>query len=458
MDFRTDPLWIRIDAYQIDDPEAYIPLSSKLAKEQGWSVEFTQRAFLEYKKFIYLCCILPGGASPSKIVDEVWHLHLTYTRDYWRRFCKETLQKDIHHHPSKGGPDEQLKHEIWYEETLKQYEAIFGEPAPADIWSTNAIPKLAEPIYYSYNIFFEPGNKWRYALLILPIVFIGLIYDQPNPYKLSGPHFLVFYAILMGVVALIVLLSVIAQKNKLAAIFKVNYPGLSKYEMAFLTGGEYRFALLLIAELVDKRVLSLIERNVYIINYDVLKNIDSPLKGYLLESGADKIFLSQLKMVSAKMGAEYRMKYFSLIFQFEKFTNSWLPLIIPWVLGIIRIIQGLQNDKPVGFLLAITIFMPLWTIIMMYVVNFHACCTWIFRRDKLFFTSESDNYSRGIIISGISFITYGSIYSHLLWESWRAPNSITYSNGSSGDGSSCGGGGCSGGGGCGGGCGGCGGD
>lgn len=25
----------------------------------------------EYKKFVYLCCILPNGASPSKIIDKV---------------------------------------------------------------------------------------------------------------------------------------------------------------------------------------------------------------------------------------------------------------------------------------------------------------------------------------------------------------------------------------------------
>ncbi|MGC4100084.1 glycine-rich domain-containing protein [Ferruginibacter sp.] len=87
-------LWKKIQTFQLDDPTSAFPFSRKLAKENHWEQSFTNRAIEEYKKFIFLCCISPSGASPSAIVDEVWHLHLTYTDNYWNRFCRETLMKE----------------------------------------------------------------------------------------------------------------------------------------------------------------------------------------------------------------------------------------------------------------------------------------------------------------------------------------------------------------------------
>src|ERR1700754_4036844 len=127
-------LWSSIQQFPLDDPDAAITFSRKLAAQENWSPAFTQEAIEEYRKFIFLCCIAPNGASPSKVVDEVWHLHLTYTRSYWIAFCKNTLGKDIHHHPSKGGTGENHKHEQWYTETLQLYESVFGSPPPANTW------------------------------------------------------------------------------------------------------------------------------------------------------------------------------------------------------------------------------------------------------------------------------------------------------------------------------------
>ncbi len=72
-------LWEKIRDFPLDDPGAFLPFSDKQAFNQNWSVSFTQRAIAEYKKFIFLCCVSEMGASPSQVVDEVWHLHLPYT-------------------------------------------------------------------------------------------------------------------------------------------------------------------------------------------------------------------------------------------------------------------------------------------------------------------------------------------------------------------------------------------
>ena len=69
----------------------------------------------------------------------MWHLHLTYTRSYWDRFCGEVLGQTIHHGPTKGGPDEAEKFDRWYQKTLESYQRVFGEEPHTDIWPARRI-------------------------------------------------------------------------------------------------------------------------------------------------------------------------------------------------------------------------------------------------------------------------------------------------------------------------------
>ncbi|MDQ0592274.1 hypothetical protein QFZ37_000643 [Chryseobacterium ginsenosidimutans] len=131
---QNDLLWSRLQGFSLDCPNVDFPFSKKLAKEEKWTLDFTAKAIDEYKKFVYLCCILPNGASPSEIVDKVWHMHLIYTQNYWEEFCPNILQQKLHHLPSKGGLNEIEKHENWFLDTLKSYKEIFQEKAPEDIW------------------------------------------------------------------------------------------------------------------------------------------------------------------------------------------------------------------------------------------------------------------------------------------------------------------------------------
>ncbi|PKF75182.1 glycine-rich domain-containing protein [Chryseobacterium sp. PMSZPI] len=134
MFIKDESLWKRIQEYSLDDPDVDFPFSKKLAKEENWNLDFTKRAIEEYKKFVYLCCILPKGASPSQIVDKVWHLHLIYTQSYWEDFCPNILRRPLHHHPSKGGKNENTKHQNWFLDTLKSYKEVFQCEIPRDIW------------------------------------------------------------------------------------------------------------------------------------------------------------------------------------------------------------------------------------------------------------------------------------------------------------------------------------
>jgi hypothetical protein len=97
-----------------------------------WTTEFAERAILEYKRFIYLAAISAEELTPSIEIDQVWHLHLLYTRSY-RELCSLS-GTFIHHGPTKGGGAERSRFHGQYRNTLKFYEQVFGVKPPNDIW------------------------------------------------------------------------------------------------------------------------------------------------------------------------------------------------------------------------------------------------------------------------------------------------------------------------------------
>lgn len=136
---KNESLWNRIAQFQLDDPEAGFSFSKRLALENDWTLEFTRRVILEYRRFLYLCCEAGHPVTPSDEVDQAWHLHLCYTRSYWEDLCDQTLGKKIHHGPTKGGSTEQEKFADWYSRTKETYQEEFGEVAPADLWPDHSI-------------------------------------------------------------------------------------------------------------------------------------------------------------------------------------------------------------------------------------------------------------------------------------------------------------------------------
>jgi hypothetical protein len=137
--WQFEEVYRRVEQFSLDDPDAVLPFSKKLARENGWTAQYTQRVIIEYKKFMVLAVVAGHPVTPSEQVDQVWHLHLTYTHSYWNKFCAETLQKSLHHCPTLGGISEYEKFYQWYSETLISYEKFFNQPPPPDIWAPPAI-------------------------------------------------------------------------------------------------------------------------------------------------------------------------------------------------------------------------------------------------------------------------------------------------------------------------------
>jgi hypothetical protein len=150
-------LWLRLQEYHFDDlvpsnltdhvaalfggPDPSTrAFASKLARKLGWSPEFAARAIEEYKKYVYLGVTSDFSVTPSKVIDQVWHEHLLFSRPY-RQFCGDVLRQDFDHHPELVPAAEQTgQFRAQYEATLARYEEEFGVAPPPDIWCT---PKFA---------------------------------------------------------------------------------------------------------------------------------------------------------------------------------------------------------------------------------------------------------------------------------------------------------------------------
>jgi hypothetical protein len=143
--YHEHPLWVALSDYSIGPPDSALPFAGRLARENGWSEAEAARVIEEYRRFCFLAATAGHPVTPSDAVDQAWHLHLTYSRDYWERFCPDILGGPLHHGPTMGGAAEQQLYFAQYAETLKSYERIFGERAPADLWPGAARRLIEDP-------------------------------------------------------------------------------------------------------------------------------------------------------------------------------------------------------------------------------------------------------------------------------------------------------------------------
>ena len=139
------PVWASLSRYSIGPADAALPFATRLARENGWTDAQAKRVIAEYMRFCFLAATGDREVTPSDAVDQAWHLHLTYSRDYWERFCPEILGRPLHHGPTAGGATERHRYFEQYAGTLERYEQVFGETPPADIWPHAARRLIEDP-------------------------------------------------------------------------------------------------------------------------------------------------------------------------------------------------------------------------------------------------------------------------------------------------------------------------
>ena len=346
-------LWDKIRNFPIDDGSATITFSSKLAASQNWTAAFTQKAIDEYRKFIFLCCILEGGAAPSKSVDEVWHLHLTYTRSYWIDLCRNTLGKDIHHYPSTGGSKEEARHRLWHTETLGAYREVFGSDAPAEIWQGNADEARGpQGISFSWNA----STIAAVLVLLLPFLFIWIRYNTLTPLSLGGPHFLVFFPVFGIAVIVAYVLYRTDVSWQVSRLVKASFSDdVSPFQVASLLYGKHRALQAAIVDLMNRGLLDFDNNNRFIVkkdNYSPDAGEVNPLIPAYEEAGDGSTYSYE-----ELMGNWYDRSKFTdpFLAGLERLSDKPEPFFPGYVLHAVfilvaggRMIQGILNDKPIG--------------------------------------------------------------------------------------------------------------
>jgi hypothetical protein len=494
-------IWQNIAAFKLDDTDAARPFSKKLGEENKWSEELTLRIIAEYKKFLFLCVTLPKGASPSPLVDEAWHLHLTYTENYWDELCGKTLKMPLHHKPSKGGTSENHKHTEWYTETLVAYVQNFGLP-PQDIWvyphnfnPTHFLPNDS-PFFIQKkeNIFgleknniklnqnaqntdlsreyregvndlaleiYEEGNTtnaqiWQYAAFgLTALLIIAVLY----PPLLKGVTFLLPLS-LLGF-CIVVFISDYCQQTKQDLMLQIENLSdtLSPYLGAWVLGDKGRLITTWLYEATHsiqfdeatKRIHFTLKQNADLPNnplYNILQTVEKNNVPYQLANDATQSYHTHIKAEVDRKG-----------FVPQAISSSLIGFIITFFgIAFTRMMEGHHFGKPITFLIVTTLLFAV-IFVATYFLNTSSFEDW--RNDfhqKYASVSRDKGDLWSFALGTHAVIGTMTWFSYENYIAQKQQNSMSGDGGSSGCGSSGGDGGSScGGSSCGGGCGGCGG-
>jgi hypothetical protein len=133
---RSNPeLWRRLAEFEVSPPGAVFSFTKRLARENQWSLEFAQRVFEEYRRFLYLCAVAGRQLTPSPAVDLIWQLHLGYPGSYGQDLCAGVLRRPLSCRQPEVGAVERSRPGD-HQATLAAYQREFGCAPPAEIWPT----------------------------------------------------------------------------------------------------------------------------------------------------------------------------------------------------------------------------------------------------------------------------------------------------------------------------------
>ncbi|MEQ8995121.1 MAG: TIGR04222 domain-containing membrane protein [Coleofasciculus sp. B1-GNL1-01] len=387
MDSPQTELYKRIQAFSLDQLDDQLSFSKRLAKDNRWSLDYTQRVIEEYKKFTFLAVAAGHPVAPSEQVDQVWHLHLSYTRSYWQEFCPKILQTPLHHEPSRGGSSEQLKFEDLYSRTLESYKHFFGQIPPIDIWSDPKdrfgrdlqvvrvntqhnwiVPKL--------SLNWLPKRQHQHTailflLFILASVVTGcqIVYTIPNPLNFTGSEFLIFYFLLsIGVVFIAFRLQVYL---RLPGGNLVEKPvSLNPYEVAYLAEGKNRVVDTAIASLVQKEYVTVQpeQRTLTLVGtVEVLSHpVEQAVANAITSDGChiDRVRIQATQTIDVIIEEiKNRLHQLELLISQEQLfkVQVYPTLLIVALLGLgmAKIGVGIYRGKSVGFLVIMCLIISL---------------------------------------------------------------------------------------------------
>lgn len=470
----------RVEAFEIDSDDKTLRFVDRLARENRWSIPYAQRVIREYLRFCILAMRCDHPVTPSEAVDQAWHLHLTYTRSYWERFCGETLGGPLHHEPTAGGPDEGDKFRDWYGQTLDSYRHLFGDNPPRDVW-----PSTGERFAHAGELkwinsarewavskrlvawslgtvgcavaaaLFRPGNAGDFQVAAgLPIGAAAVQLD------LSDTDFLLFYGalVVIGLVA-IVGLRVSASASEGRDPSPDDVGELSTEELAVLSGGASRLAHVALTRLFAEGRIEAAKTMWWYGKFRVVgpspkgPAIVRDLYGAIKADTPPSQLMAVVKPHFERIDVTLKEKGLRRTSMRKSKAATWVTLFIG-LIGGLRMVQGIVLGEDFGYLAVMTIaFVVVATLLN--VTRFHATPKGRAYLERITSTYEPDaiagaNPEPAALALGVAVLGTSAIDNV---EGLAPLSSLAPSVGRS---SSAGGGGC--GGGCGGGgCGGCGG-
>ena len=405
-------LYQRIQDFPLDTIDAVYPLSRRLSWENRWTLHYAQQVIEEYKKFVFLAVVAGHPVTPSESIDQVWHLHLIYTRSYWDDFCPNVLGRSLHHGPTKGGQQENEKYLDWYGKTLDSYERFFGYPAPIDIWSSpdrrfgkdlqvkrvnvqqnwvipkdwirtvrqvsfqHGFKKLFQSVSFHHvrllGMSFDRQILWMISAFMMSLTLAGCS-AIVNPLSINGSDFLGFYAQLIAFGLILGYFWRWFSRVNSWTSSRIETAELTPYEVAYLVGSNRR--------VIDLAVTSLVKANLIKVSADrklipvpkasLPTQIDSIERSIFQRIGSGKT-LHQIQNSSFQNinTLQSDLIYRNLVLT-EKSANNIhaVTRAITWsvlILGVIQFGNGLLNGRPVGYLIG-----------MMIVFLMLACGLWV---------------------------------------------------------------------------------
>lgn len=344
--------WTDIEQFAIDDPGSVVKFSDKLQHQQGWTPAFTQRVITEYKKFLFLCVVVPGGASPSAIIDEAWHLHLTYTVNYWNELCAKVLGKPLHHHPSRGGPAEKQRHVNWYRQTFENYKAYFGDDPPAEIWPPPAPEEKSADLP-------EKPSSTHLLLLLLPF-FFPFAFQVATPFELNGPQFLGFFSLLLACVAITLTRYSRNRRIYLQQQFAATDTSrLNLFQFTRILSGKTKMVQTAAVDLVARDILKPTGKNrleVMDLNMeDAISN--NPVLPFLRKyyQTGETVNMNDLEYICGEYGTTDEQVEAELNRLCRPDYTTIAIMCGVWLIAGIRLIRGWSNGNPTGFLVLLTL-------------------------------------------------------------------------------------------------------
>jgi uncharacterized protein (TIGR04222 family) len=500
-------LYRRIRAFRFDPDGASFTFAQRLAKENGWSNDFTARVIEEYRRFAFLAASAGHPVSPSDTVDQAWHLHLVYTRSYWDEFCGKVLRTPLHHEPSTGGRSERAKFDDWYSRTLQSYRRFFAQDPPPDVWPAPAAKGKHAEEYRRVDLaryWVVPKRRVLGAIAGVTVAtcltaaalgcatgsprssagaspFAAVAFSSLNPFDLRGPEFLAFYAVAFLTACGLAWTLRSAARGASGALPSGIH--LDPYQIAYLNGGATHAVNAAIAALYHRDILQVNESDATVKVLQPQAQLPHPLEQAVhnaaYANGTGRVAVRDVRAAVAKTVERLAdgLKKSGLLVADDdarraRVRSTLVALAVP-AMGAVKVVVGLSRNRPVTFLVLACVFTAI-VAVALFARRPHRTR----RGDSALRGLRSSNgrlltnvpqvgpeaMVLGVALFGLNFLSETSL--SFLTRTLRPKNSATFSTdgcggsgcgGASSCGSSCGGGGGCGGGGCGGGgCGGCG--